>query len=246
MNGIEKITARIEEDGKAENEALLAQARAEAADITAKYQAQAKAEADEILAQGRKNAEERARHLDTMAQMECRKALLAAKQDVIEEAFQLAHKKLLELPSEKYVALLAELAVSASTTGREKLIFSPSHRAQVGKAVVMAANKKLAEAVSPKLPEEVTETRAGPCWTKWYPARRLSSAVRGCSPWPRRPGRWTAALSSPTARWRSTAPLTPSSGSSAARWRARWPKCCLTDRTLSIESERGRKLVKKG
>ena len=161
MNGIEKITARIEEDGKAENEALLAQARAEAADITAKYQAQAKAEADEILAQGRKNAEERARHLDTMAQMECRKALLAAKQDVIEEAFQLAHKKLLELPSEKYVALLAELAVSASTTGREKLIFSPSHRAQVGKAVVMAANKKLAEAVSPKLPEEVTETRAG-------------------------------------------------------------------------------------
>lgn len=161
MNGIEKITARIAEDGRAENEAVLAQARAEAADITAKYQAQAKAEADEILAQGRKNAEERTRHLDTMAQMECRKALLAAKQDVIEEAFQLAHKKLLELPSEKYVDLLAELAANASTTGREKLIFSPSHRAQVGKAVVMAANKKLAEAVSPKLPEEVTETRAG-------------------------------------------------------------------------------------
>ena len=161
MNGIEKITARIAEDGRAENEAVLAQARAEAADIAAKYQAQAKAEADEILAQGRKNAEERTRHLDTMAQMECRKALLAAKQDVIEEAFQLAHKKLLELPSEKYVDLLAELAANASTTGREKLIFSPSHRAQVGKAVVMAANKKLAEAVSPKLPEEVTETRAG-------------------------------------------------------------------------------------
>ena len=161
MNGIEKITARIAEDGKAENDALLAEARSQAAEITAKYQAQAKAEAEEILDQGRKNAQERERHLDSMAQMECRKAVLAAKQDVIEEAFQAAHKKLLELPTEKYVALLADLAVKASTTGKEKLIFSPSHRAQVGKAVVTAANKKLAEAVSPKLPEEVTESKAG-------------------------------------------------------------------------------------
>ena len=161
MNGIEKITARIEEDGRAENEALLAQARAEAADIAAKYQAQAQAEADEILAQGRRNAGERAKHLDSMAQMECRKAVLRAKQDVIEEAFQAAHKKLLGLPTEKYVALLADLAVSASTTGREKLIFSPSHRAQVGKAVVTAANKKLAEAVAPKLPDEITDSKAG-------------------------------------------------------------------------------------
>ncbi len=161
MNGIEKITARIAQDGEAENGALLAQARAQAAEITARYQAQAKAEADEVLSQGRAAAEDRERHLDSMAQMECRKAVLTAKQDVIEEAFQLAHKKLLELPTEKYVELLAELAVQASTTGREKLIFSPSHRAQVGKAVVTAANKKLAEAVAPKLPGEVAGSKAG-------------------------------------------------------------------------------------
>ncbi len=161
MNGIEKITARIEEDGRAENEALLAQARADAADIAAKYQAQAQAAADEILAQGRRDAQERERHLDSMAQMECRKAVLAAKQDVIEEAFQAAHKKLLELPTEQYVSFLADLAVKASVTGREKLIFSPSHRAQVGKAVVTAANKKLAEAVAPKLPDEITDSKAG-------------------------------------------------------------------------------------
>lgn len=161
MNGIEKITARIEEDGKAENEALLAQARAEAAEIAAKYQAQAQAAAEEILAQGRRTADERAKHLDSMAQMECRKAVLAAKQDVIEEAFQAAHKKLLDLPTEQYVALLAELAANASATGREKLIFSEADRAQVGKAVVASANRKLAEAVAPKLPEEVADSKAG-------------------------------------------------------------------------------------
>ncbi len=154
MNGIEKITARIAEDGKAENDALLAQARAEAADIAAKYQAQAKAAAEEILAQGRRTAEERARHLDSMAQMECRKAALAAKQDVIEEAFQAAHKKLLDLPREQYVELLAKLAAQASTTGREKLIFSAKDHVEVGKAVVAAANKQLAGAAAPKQPAE--------------------------------------------------------------------------------------------
>ena len=143
MNGIEKITARIAEDGKAENDALLAQARAQAAEIAAKYQAEAKAAADEILEHGRKSAEARARHLDSTAQMECRKAVLAAKQDVIEEAFQAAHKKLLDLPQAEYVTFLAGLAAQASVTGKEKLIFSADDRAQVGKDVVAAANKKL-------------------------------------------------------------------------------------------------------
>ena len=161
MNGIEKITARIEEDGKAENEALLAQARAEAAEIAAKYQGEAKAAAEEILAQGRRAAEERAKHLESMTQMECRKAVLTAKQDVIEEALQAAHKQLLDLPREQYVALLAKLAVQASATGREKLIFSAKDHIEVGRAVVAAANGQLAKAAAPKLPGEVAGSKAG-------------------------------------------------------------------------------------
>ena len=156
MNGIEKITARIREDGQKEIDAVLAEARAQAAEITAKAQAEAKAAAAEVLAQGRRAAAEREDRMVSTAQMECRKAVLAAKQDVIEEAFQAAHKKLLELPSEQYVALLAELAAQASVTGKEKLIFSPSHRSQVGKAVVMAANEKLAGAVAPRVPDAST------------------------------------------------------------------------------------------
>ena len=132
MNGIEKITARIQEDSQKEINAILAEAKAKAAEITAQAQAEAKAAGDEVLAQGRKAAAEREDRMASTAQMECRKAVLAAKQEVIEEAFQLAHKKLLALPTDQYVELLADLAVQASTTGKEKLIFSPSHRAQVG------------------------------------------------------------------------------------------------------------------
>ena len=86
---------------------------------------------------------EREDRLASTAQMECRKAVLAAKQDVIEEAFEQAHKQLLALPQDKYIALLADLAVQASVTGKEKLIFSAPDRAHVGKAVAAAANEKI-------------------------------------------------------------------------------------------------------
>ena len=143
MNGIEKIIDRISGDVQAEIDAVLDEARAEAAQITARYEAQAKAEADEILKRGSAAAAEREERLASMAQMEGRKAELAAKQEVIEEAFELALKKLLALPEDKYVELLAELAVRACVTGKETLIFSANDRDRVGTKVIDAANKKL-------------------------------------------------------------------------------------------------------
>ena len=142
MNGIEKITARIEEDGRAENEALLAQARAEAADIAAKYQAQAAAEAADLDARNKKAAAEREERLAGTAQMEARKAALAAKQEMVEKAYDLALQKLCSLPEEKYTAVLAELLVRASSTGKEEVIFSEADRRKVGKAAVEKANQE--------------------------------------------------------------------------------------------------------
>ena len=139
MNGIEKIIDRISGDAQAEIDVILNQAKAEAAEITAKYEAQAKAEADEILKRGAAAAAEREERLASMAQMEGRKAGLAAKQEVIEEAFALALQKLLALPEDKYVELLAGLAAKASFTGKETLIFSAKDRDTVCKKVVEAA-----------------------------------------------------------------------------------------------------------
>lgn len=161
MNGIEKITERIQQDSRKETDAILAEARAKADEITAKARAEAQAVGEEVLAQGRRAAAEREDRLASTAQMECRKAMLAAKQDVIEEAFEQAHKQLLDLPREKYIALLADLAVQASVTGKEKLIFSAPDRSQVGKAVVAAANEKLAGDAMLTLAEETRPMDGG-------------------------------------------------------------------------------------
>lgn len=161
MNGIERITEKIEQDTQQEIDALLNEARAQAAEITAKYEAQARAESDDILARGERAAAQREERLASVAQLECRKAELAAKQEVIEEAFSLALKKLLALPEDRYVDLLADLAARAAKTGRETLIFSADDRRRVGKAVVAAANEKLARAAAPELPGELTDSRVG-------------------------------------------------------------------------------------
>lgn len=149
MNGIEKITARIQQDAQAEIDELLATARTQADEILAEAKLRAEAAKEGILAKGRVMVEERQSRLASVTQLECRKANLAAKQAVLQEAFQLAVKKLCTLPEDEYIALLSDLAVEASSTGREKLIFSQADRARVGKAVVMMANEKLARASAP-------------------------------------------------------------------------------------------------
>ena len=140
MNGIEKITQRIETDTQAEIDRILGDARAEADDITDRYQAQANNEAAELAAKNQKAAAEREERLVSVAQMEARKVQLAAKQEMVEKAYDLALEKLCAMPDAQYTEVLAGLLVQASSNGREEAIFSPEDRERVGKAAVDKAN----------------------------------------------------------------------------------------------------------
>ena len=143
MNGIEKLTQQITADAQAEIDAILAEAREKADAITADYARQAEKAAADRLAKGEEAAAQREERLIAMADMEGRKELLAAKQEMVSRAFDQALEQLCSLPDEEYMAMLTKLAVTASTSGKEQLIFSPKDRARVGKAVVIAANEAL-------------------------------------------------------------------------------------------------------
>ena len=143
MNGIEKITAKIAADAEADVTRILAETEEKVRAIGAEAQAQAEKERTDILNRGRKAADERLERLQSASQMEKRKLLLGAKQEVVSEAFDLALEKLCQLPEKDLVDLLAALAVEASSTGREALVFSVKDRARIGKQVVMATNEAL-------------------------------------------------------------------------------------------------------
>ena len=161
MDGIEKITARIRADADAELSQLREQTEAQILEIQTQSKTQADQERTAILARGRRAAEERLERLKSAAQLERRKLELAAKQEVLAEAFDLALEKLCTMPEQEYVALLTKLALEASSTGREQLIFSPQDRSRVGKQVVVAANEALVKGVAPELPEAITESKVG-------------------------------------------------------------------------------------
>lgn len=161
MEGIEKITAKIAQDAQADIQRLTAETQEQAGQLRAKAQAQAEQESKTILAQGQKAAGERLERLTSAAQMERRKLELAAKQEVLGEAFDLALEKLCALPDGAYIELLTKLALEASSTGKEQLIFSQKDRARVGKQVVVAANDALVKGVAPDLPGSITDTKVG-------------------------------------------------------------------------------------
>ena len=150
MNGIEKITGQIDADVQKEIDAALDQARAQAQEIEDRYASQAQTQAEAIRRKGEQDAALRQERLVDVAKLEARKTILAAKQELVGQAFDLALKKLLELPDQEYISLLAKLAVSASRTGREQVILSQKDRSRYGKQAVTTANDMLAKKAGPR------------------------------------------------------------------------------------------------
>ena len=157
MDGLEKITARINADIDQEILRARSETQAQVDEILSQGRAQADKECAEILARGERAAQEREERLESAAQMETRKLKLAAKQEMLARAFDLALEKLCSLPEPEYVKLLTDLAVKASGRGGEKLVFSPKDRSRIGKQVVTGANQRLGRggvspADDPKVP----------------------------------------------------------------------------------------------
>ena len=166
MNGIEKITARIQQDAGGEIAQIRQEAETQAAQIRSQYEAQARAEAEKAAETGRLAAQQQLERLEGAAEMGGKQRRLAAKQACIDRAFAQAKEKLLSLPEAEYVELLAKLAARSAVTGREQVVLNRRDREAVGQKVVARANQLLAQAVAPDLPEELKASKAGGILTK--------------------------------------------------------------------------------
>ena len=143
MNGIEKITRRIQEDTQLEIDRILDEARGEAAQIIERNRAQAEAEKTALRDRNEKAAAEREEWLVSVAQMEARQVSLAAKQEMVEKAYDLALEKLCAMPEEQYTEVVAGLIAQAAPDGRGEVIFNAEDAKRIGEAAVTFANKKL-------------------------------------------------------------------------------------------------------
>ena len=143
MNGIEKITQRIDAQAQAEVDRILADARDQAEAIAEQAKAQAEAEGAELAARNGQAAADREERLVGAAQMEAKKVILAAKQELVERAYVLALEKLCAMPDEQYTKTLAALLEQAAPDGKGSVIFAPDVKERIGAATVAMANEKL-------------------------------------------------------------------------------------------------------
>ena len=145
MNGIERITARLDADTQAEIDRIRESANAEAEKVAQGYRTQTESETAELRERSRRAAAEREERLVSAAQMEARKTALAARQEMVDKAYDLALEKLCSLPEEQYIQTVAALLVQAAPDGKGEVIFSKEQRERVGTAAVALANSRLGD-----------------------------------------------------------------------------------------------------
>lgn len=135
MKGIDNIAQRIIADAEAKAADILREAQERAQRI----EENSRQRGSEELEQARKDAQERAdevlRRGDRAAQLESKKAQLAARQQMIDSAYDRALEKLLQLDDEKYTALLCSLCKEAAAQGGGELVFNPRDKERCGTAV---------------------------------------------------------------------------------------------------------------
>ncbi len=138
MNGLERITSRIEAESQSEVQGILDAGKAEAQRIVSSWRERIDAETRALTEKNEKAAAEREERLKSAAEMDARKTILAAKQEMVGEAYALALDKLCSLPEDEKISLLAGLLTRASTTGAEEAVFAEADRAVGAKAVEKA------------------------------------------------------------------------------------------------------------
>lgn len=142
MNGLEKITARIEQDARAEIAAQMNLANAEAE----KLRLAAEEKAAERLRLGRAEiraaAESHGARMLAAFDMETRRETLALKQEYIDKVFAAAEDTLVHADEETLLARLTDFIASVSETGREELLLSKENRARFGEKLVQRANER--------------------------------------------------------------------------------------------------------
>jgi len=119
MNGLDKILAYIKSVSDTQCAEIHRNAAEECRLIHDEYSRLEQEEYWKFINASSKDLENRREQLKSLAEMESKKKLLSTQQEMVDEAFALAAKKLLELPRRDYTALLRKLNINTASRADE-------------------------------------------------------------------------------------------------------------------------------
>ncbi|NLB72737.1 MAG: hypothetical protein GX795_01725 [Firmicutes bacterium] len=146
MEALEKMKDTILQEAQLRADEIIETAKCDAETILREARAEAARKRDEELAKAREKARENARRISTLADLDARRQLLTAKEELIEEAFSCAKRRLASLEPEVYRNHLKQsLFEAAGDTGGD-VIMSERDRSAIGEEIVAEVNAELAKA----------------------------------------------------------------------------------------------------
>jgi len=119
MNGIEKLIDHIRKCSDAECQEIAQNAAEECERLRAEFARKEQDEYWKYVNNGTKEVEERIEQLTNLANLEAHKMLNATHQEMLDEVFALAAKKLRELPERDYKAVLKRLKLNADCSAED-------------------------------------------------------------------------------------------------------------------------------
>ncbi len=141
MNGIEKITNRINADAEERVRNIISEASGEAEKISAEYKARAEKIEKEEMQRANEEAEALRARLLGAANLESKKMLLAKKQELITRAFDTAVDNLKSLRGDELADVLVSLAHLAADDKGGEIILSKTVRDSLGAKISEGVSK---------------------------------------------------------------------------------------------------------
>ena len=144
MKGTEKIIAHIENDAKAQAQAIIDEANRKAEEVRSAGEKAAQEAYDKLIREGKAECEAMLNRKIRMAEMEAKKEVLGAKQERVVETFAKSVSLICALPREEYVELFAKMAAKVSVSGTEEMYFCKNDKDECGQRIADRANELLA------------------------------------------------------------------------------------------------------
>ncbi len=160
MKGMEAIRDRILKDAEAEASQILHEAAEKAEHLKKDRAAAAEQRKAQLSKEYDTKAVDLKKRMIAVAQLDMRKNTLAAKQEMLDKAFDACLESADNMPQTEYLSFMEALLIGAAEKGTEEIIFSARDDARIPDTFLQGVNDKMTEMGKTGALVAATEKRA--------------------------------------------------------------------------------------
>ena len=161
MEGLEKILDAIAADAQKQSDEIVEEANNQAKAIKKESDDLSTAEYNSVVGKANERANRIIESADSFSEIDFRNKILSEKRVMIDRVFDKAVEKLVNLPDDKYLAVITALVKKYADNGEGELIFNSKDLKKATPSFVDALNKSLTSGKSVVISEKADDSIVG-------------------------------------------------------------------------------------